>query len=450
MWLVALVVSCCDPSLGRFVTSLDAWMDEDFTDNIPRSSIVTTITLEGHLTLQHLKDLFTTNVLQATLSDDRRKLRYPELQQYLTRFMGFRVWKKDPHFDIENHINQKSHQGPLDTTAIHHEMMNKMYYGTRSPWEVVLIHSVSSTGVPQSVIAARLHHTMADGKSILKMLVECLGQKRLKTANALPQKPDLLKTFVFYAMFPLSLVRKMTYLSFKFCTSRTHPWNLQGFRNGKDTRISVTFSPKLLLTDVKQVAKKNKVTSSSVVMSIVAGAIRKCGVEFEDRDIIMGYPLPKDNHPESMANHVYMGIIPLPTDQGLIYERLHKCNDIFLDAKGSQLGKYTAVTALQSGTLIYPLAKRLALNHFLPVFITNIAGDEEGFQVGNLQCSDFRMSVGTLEGVGSVTFCAFSYKDGIYVGITAKESVMPEEKTKKLAEDIASELNLLTTDYNCN
>ncbi len=92
----------------------------------------------------------------------------------------------------------------------------------------------------------------------------------------------------------------------------------------------------------------------------------------------------------------------------------------------------------------------IALNHFLPVFITNIAGDEEGFQVGNLQCSDFRMSVGTLEGVGSVTFCAFSYKDGIYVGITAKECVMPQEKTKKLAEDIASELNLLITDYNCN
>lgn len=445
LWLVALLMSLCDSTLGRFVTSLDAWMDEDFTENLPRSSIITTMTLEGTLALEQLQALFTANVLEAKLSGNLKKLRYPELKQYLTRFMGFRVWKDDPDFHISNHIAQKVHQGPLDMSVIHQELINKPYSRNHSPWEIILINSVSTTGVETSVVAARLHHAMADGKSILKLFVECLGQKSLKTAQATPAPTSYLSSFQFYLMFPLHYIIQMTFVFYKFCTSHKHPWKNHGFRGDKYSRINVSFSPKLPLSEIKQVAKKNNVTSSAVVMSLVAGAMRKCGVDFEDHDVIMGYPLPKDNHPESMANHVYMGIMPLPTNQGSSVGRLQTCNKIFSHAKTSQLGRYTNITALQSGTLIHPLAKRLAVNHFVPMFLTNIAGEQDGFRVGNVPCTDFRMTVGTLEGVGSVIFCAFSYKDSMYVGVTAKESIMSCQQTEKLANDLSKELLLLAS-----
>lgn len=80
------------------------------------------------------------------------------------------------------------------------------------------------------------------------------------------------------------------------------------------------------MSNVKQVANKYNVKTSAVVISIIAGAIRKfCGASW-DKDVSIGYPLPKSDHPEDLTNHCYMSALCLPTGQQCIFQRLQDCN----------------------------------------------------------------------------------------------------------------------------
>lgn len=74
---------------------------------------------------------------------------------------------------------------------------------------------------------------------------------------------------------------------------------------------------------------------------------------------------------------------------------------------------------------------------------TNIAGDEEGFGVGDAECVDFRMSVGTMRGVAGVVFCCSTYKDEMTIAVISKESILSKEVTIDIANHIEYELQLL-------
>lgn len=63
--------------------------------------------------------------------------------------------------------------------------------------------------------------------------------------------------------------------------------------------------------------------------------------------------------------------------------------------------------------------------------------------MGNAECIDFRMTVGTLQGKAGVVFCLTSYQDGMKIAVIAKESILSKETTHSVAKHIEFELQLL-------
>lgn len=75
--------------------------------------------------------------------------------------------------------------------------------------------------------------------------------------------------------------------------------------------------------------------------------------------------------------------------------------------------------------------------------ISNNAGEEDGFSVGNAKCIDYCMSVGTTRGAHSVMFGAVSYKGRMRISVSAKEAVLSKKAAENLANHIELELQLL-------
>lgn len=148
----------------------------------------------------------------------------------------------------------------------------------------------------------------------------------------------------------------------------------------------------------------------------------------------------------------YLGIMKLPTSQPSPDKRLEKCHEIYQQARQKNLGLHLDLVGRVAGAIPYPFVNYCTVNRYIPIGLTNIAGDEEGFTVGGtsggkdinkLTCSDFRMTVGTFKGVLGVVFCASSYKGTVRIGVVANETVMETRQVEMLAENLHLELRAL-------
>lgn len=371
IYLLVYLVCCLFPNYGKIINYFDAWLDEDFINVVPQNSTVISLLLKGDLSSVQLKSILTENVLNAPSKVNHKELRYPELKQYLSKFVCFRIWKRDPNFLIENHILEKTWDGS-DVGDIHQEYQNKIYKKRSSPWEMVLFRNVKfkedKESSQKSLLIFRVHHAMADGKSLMQLVVECFGNKQMKTASAQSLQETQLNRFRFILNFPWNITCEIYTIASLLFSSFNHPWKLNSsFRRSdfETDKIVVTFSPKIQMSDIKQIAKQNEVKTSAVGMSIVAGAIRKfCGDKW-DKEMAIGYPLPRPNHPDGLTNHLYMGVMALPTDEQCPFKRLQKCNKEFTRVKENQQVRYGNVGAVFSGIQTYPVS-RLILNAFAP------------------------------------------------------------------------------------
>lgn len=302
-WLFACGLVWFYPDYGKFLGCYDLWMCENFNDSISRLSIVSTLTVEGDISLTSLQQIFTKNVLNARTT--RNTLRYPELKQYITTFLGFRIWKNDPEFNINNHISEKANNQPENhlVARIHEELHNKPYNKYRSPWEIILIRNVNDR---KSILGIRMHHGMADGKSVIKLIVECLGEKTLNAATSQPSiRKGCIEFCLFCILFPIYYLKSFIYNVSLGILS--HPWknhNLNGRLADGCVPWVIGFSPKINLVDIKKVAKQYSVNTSSVLLAMIAGGVRKVGQELRDQDVASDLPMPRSNHPETFANHL--------------------------------------------------------------------------------------------------------------------------------------------------
>lgn len=161
----------------------------------------------------------------------------------------------------------------------------------------------------------------------------------------------------------------------------------------------------------------------------------------------------------------------LPTNIGSPMERLRKCQEIFVHLKGSNLYKYDKSVLFQNGTWFNPLRFQWLKNTTFPLILTNIASDREGFSIGNSPVSEFTMTCAPLPGacgrltgffllklivkiktdymrtciffIVGVIICGFSYKDVIELSATAKEGILNEVETQKLADLMGKEIEIL-------
>lgn len=448
---LVFIITRDNPEYGKLLGYIDIHSDEDFTNSPPKCTIVTTLTLDGPLSLPRLRELFTRNVLNnATIiqeSTGQSVLRYPELQQYICSYWGFKIWRNQPDFNVDQHIKQEPPSNePVILSSFLENLINKSFPKNKSPWEIILtgdqqlLDEDHNKRSPKSVLSFRIHHSMADAKSILKCFVECLGEKELKTAESLKVPPK--NKLIWYLKFPL-IYGKLFWYSVKM---EGHPWKTLSLGESDpcsgSVPLVVRLSGKLELRKLKQVAREHGLLTSSVILGVVGGAIGK--FDLRGDEIFVGFPQNKEGHPKEMTNHIEMGAMMIPTSGGGgPLERIKKCNEIQMGMKLNDVSRYVDVLARLLGNLPWKLRRIVGVNYFVPVAVTNIAGEMEGFGVGGVDVKEFTMGVGTFQGCCGVTFCCFSYRDGLRVAVAGKETLLSGERAQQLANQVEKELDLV-------
>ncbi|ODM93159.1 O-acyltransferase WSD1 [Orchesella cincta] len=429
--LVTCYVSVFKLDFGKVLSGTSAILEEDYWIGAPKYGIVSILKIEHKLCIDLVRETFINNVLTNS--------KYPELKQYQYDFMGYRFWRNDKSFNVENHVYQRypTEFPNLSVETIHEEFINKPFDRLKSPWELVLINLPSEnadTGATQSLLVYRNHHSMADGKSILKLLFESFGQQKLVTALARYEKRSVLQQLCFYLRSPIQLVNlgllwKQAYLNsmghlFKFNSSP---------QKENQTRLIVGLSPVIPLDQLKSIAKKKNVRVSAVILSIMAGAMRKLNRLNRDKNVSVLCVIPKEGHPDALTNYMYMGSIDLPVSESSDLKRLNLCNKIYNSVSSSDLLCLTNFYGYQIGVFVGQLRKTLRTVRAWIVGISNLAGDEQGVKICSYPCSDFVMSVGPCRGTMGIQLLSSSYRGKLQIAITAKEGILDRGEVERLA-----------------
>lgn len=279
---------------GRLLTPFDM-VTYDCNGGV---TLVTTVELREILNLVSARELF----FKVANTRLKEKERYPELRMYPKAFLGFAVMTKDMSFSIERHVVDVGlSNSQVDITKIHQILLSRTFVKFQSPWEVVLFQKDGGT-----VVGFRIHHSIADALSILKLLVECIGGKALVKAQPSLNCMGVREKFKKFAFFPIVLGSECV----KFWTDIIYwgIWRNRVFEVDRTESIGkmIGITQTVNMAYLKRVARTFNVATSAVILEGLMGGLGRFFREVESIDTIelpLGYVLPSEYHPDGLVNH---------------------------------------------------------------------------------------------------------------------------------------------------
>ena len=276
---------------------------------------------DGTTSLGSLTERFVEKILPspfATLNTNP----YARLRQFWTHYMGFILWQWESDFRIEKHIRLYDYTdndltipngtcSEEDLKRITAPLLAKPFVEGQSPWELLIIENYRSNlnvdGHPQCVLVLRIHHALADGLSIVKMVIRLFGgDEKSGFARAKFTPPSLLeevgKNLLVALRGPYDLASK-----FVDCFDPPNCWYMVDRRRLK--KYHALFSHEIPVWKIKEIMRKHNACYNAVLFTVTAGAIAKlmdeAGQEVPKKlSSFFAYPLA--NHPEGLVNHVYV------------------------------------------------------------------------------------------------------------------------------------------------
>lgn len=395
--LVIIAAKLLRKDLGSILNSNGILLaDEDYVKNPSNCSVVAVLRIDGNLTLHTVHTLVAENIVRAKIKDTN-KLRYPELQCYPKNYMGYPFWKKDSYFALENHITEYLGTSVVPISKIHQEMLNSKFPRNQSPWQLTIFQNGHQN---RTFLAFRIHHSMSDGRSILKLLVECLGNKPLVAKEPRFPTRSIKMKERYLSWLPISFIRIIAFLLKCQLKINGHPWASQKDReNMNQIPLFVGVSGKISLGKIRETARVAQVTTSAMIMCAVTNAMGKFSQLHHDNQTGAApiyLMLPRRDHPPTLSNHLYFGIPLIPKIDDDI-QHLWECNRIYKFMRESDHSRNLA--RLIDVLTKFPVSMRSKLTSSQVVIagLSNIAGDQEGFVVGSHPCLGFTMSTGVQE-----------------------------------------------------
>lgn len=165
--------------MGRFpMSSIDAaWLGMEDPTNL--MMVTGLMTLEGKVDVKRLRIIL-----------DRRLSPFGRFHQRVVRpraRANLPHWKDDPQFDIDNHVSHVALPAPGGDKALRDMVSNLMSEPldfTKPLWQMHLIDGYEGG----SVVLARIHHCLADGIALVKVMLSLTDES---PKAALPRKPAM-------------------------------------------------------------------------------------------------------------------------------------------------------------------------------------------------------------------------------------------------------------------
>jgi hypothetical protein len=249
---------------------------------------------------------------------------YPELKQTVTKWMGYPFWKNVKDFNFDEHFLWCDNEG----TISHEELIQRVkersfipFTEDKALWRFAVYHNfLPNPAEPYykkdskySVVIFEVHHCLADGFSLIKLLHKICGMKFIDV-NEEPKKnafQRLMLILCILAKLPHDLVD--TLFSFnlgkKIWPNVTAPVTSDQKQACESKNYFGAQSTLVPFQRIREVRQKHGVKSVSVTIAAFAAAVSN--VLFEGRkeaeipnSVGFGIPFPLPGHPNKLRNHV--------------------------------------------------------------------------------------------------------------------------------------------------
>lgn len=397
-----------------------------------------------------------------------RPMALPRLKQIfrerLLRFRRFRQrveqngdrawWVDDPHFDIDNHIHVTSLPEPADQTALQSlaSDLNSTPLDSHQPlWQV---HYVNNYGNGCALII-RVHHCIADGLSLVRVLLTLtddeptptlyavsdtpapsphsegwLGRRfrhlRQRLRNGQQQVEALLTNTREHREYPFRLARTVSDIGVECAKLGLAPSDPRTPLTGPLTgRKQVAWSEPLDLNAVKQVARGLNGTVNDALMTVASGAIHDCLTQGNATPppcgIRVAVPFnlrPIDQPVERLGNQFGLVMVPLPVDVACPRMRFRQVQEQMSRIKRSWQAQvsYSLLDLFGRGPAMLERRALNLLSRKASAVLTNVPGPSEPLYLAGAKLTQPHFWVPQTGGIG-VGMSIFSYNGQVQFGL---------------------------------
>ncbi|CAL8074902.1 unnamed protein product [Orchesella dallaii] len=464
-FIVAQLAKVLNPGLGKLLCTRSALCAVDDLYTFPKCTLLGVAIVGGEVDAEQMREAMMKKVIEA--KDKHGHHIYPEFQQYFSQWLGFLFWKWEKDFRMDEHITyyEPSLNKQVDDkelVQLRHDLVKKPYVNGKSPWEIVLVKNYvpsylipendDGTGGPypgpKSVVIVRLHHGMADGYSMLELFLNSIDNDNVKREDlAKPRfrKRSFLQSLMYWTVVWISVPYYVTQeLLTTYDNNALHP------KGVKLTREAYSAGDSVPVATIKKIRSTYNVTFSAVVMSALAGGIRKFmlvnDMKIPDKMHVVT-PLPWPGHPSTLRNYWSFCIMKLPLEVADARERLkvlHKKREKIVHSAVAAMN-FTLVPLV--GALPHPVLNFFAQRNATTIMMSNFPGPPvTGTFFGH---PILYGSFGGGLGRGNLGFgvAMLSYRGTLSFGIGIDQAIIPNnEKAQELLRFIKDEIHILEQD----
>lgn len=394
-FIVAKSVRLFRPDLGNILTAHSTLTGVDDTYGSPDCSVFTALLGEGDMQLEPICDRMTEVI---NLKNSNGQLLYPELQQSITKFMGFMFWKWDKHFDINNHVKYFNHceyNETLSNDEITEDEFRKVipklnrepFKANTSPWEFRIFKNYKPKCPEKSdsnytLIVFRFGHSLSDAYSFLKLL----GRHIIKDESFLDimpkpsnfKRPNAILKYFKPIWTLLKMPFELTKLFFITPADSNHGWR----KSEKEITHNMFYGIGKAhdLGYFKEIKTSLKCSLTSVLFAGIAGGIRKMMIEqglSPPKFIKVACPFPMPGHPNKLRNHMALGLITLPIQEEDPLTRLRIINEHFKQISHSSVPVGLFIIGKFTGSLFAWMVKFIAKIKLTTGLISNLPGAQK-------------------------------------------------------------------------
>ncbi|GAB6021226.1 hypothetical protein CHUAL_003843 [Chamberlinius hualienensis] len=133
------------------------------------------VILEGKFTVEMMQQLFLSKVIKA--KDENNELLLPKFTQCMVQHYDYLFWKQKTNFDINENIYyyKESIQSEKELKKVVNEIINQEISFSKPLWEIIIMPYLVPGSEPQTVCLFRIHHSMCDGITFLRIIISQLG-----------------------------------------------------------------------------------------------------------------------------------------------------------------------------------------------------------------------------------------------------------------------------------
>ena len=273
---------------------------------------------DGTVSLESLREQFRRQLLPSVWNKNKGD-DYVRLRQLWTQYCGYLFWQWEADFRVEKHVREYDYEEPelaLPKGGVCSEehlkgitgaISERAYSPGQSPWEMLLIKNYKSSnntdGHPQCVIVLRMHHTLTDIISMIKLILRLFDQETVSFAKARFRQTSaverLWRNVKVALRAPYDVASNLVDVhDGKNC------WSMENKQLTK--HYHTLFSNPVPVGKIKEIMKKYGVSYNAAIYSVTGGAMVKlmteAGQKVPDQlSTFMPYPLP--DHPGGLVNH---------------------------------------------------------------------------------------------------------------------------------------------------